>query len=470
MEQRPIPATGERLPVIGCGTYRGFDVTEGSAADRQLSGVLEALFAAGGAVVDSSPMYGHAEQATGRLLAQMGGRDRAFLATKVWTRGRATGIAQMEQSLRLLRTDHVDLMQIHNLVDWQTHLDTLAGWKAERRIRYVGVTHYHSGAHAELAQVITRDGIDFVQLNYSLDDRAAEERLLPLAMARGVAVIVNVPFGGGRLVRAAGARAAARLRGPDRDHELAATAPEVRARPSGGHLRHPRHRQSRAHGWQCSRRPGRSPGRPGAYSRLVAGALTCCAHDHGDEILLDSFADRHLADRATLPHDDGAVGHANDLIHVVADDDDRQAPLGQAFDHVRISSDSRTPSAAVGSSRMITRRANATALATATAWRCPPDIRPISCEGETWLTLSALACSRHCLCSSLADRKPSGPSQRGQVRSRPIKKLSDTVRLSNTARSWNTVSMPDARASAGERSRSGCPSRLISPNPGPRSR
>ena len=127
MEQRPIPATGERLPVIGCGTYRGFDVTEGSAADRQLSGVLEALFDAGGAVVDSSPMYGHAEQATGRLLAQMGGRDRAFLATKVWTRGRAAGIAQMEQSLRLLRTDHVDLMQIHNLVDWQIHLDTLAG-------------------------------------------------------------------------------------------------------------------------------------------------------------------------------------------------------------------------------------------------------------------------------------------------------------------------------------------------------
>ena len=201
MEQRPIPATGERLPVIGCGTYRGFDVTEGSAADRQLSGVLEALFDAGGAVVDSSPMYGHAEQATGRLLAQMGGRDRAFLATKVWTRGRAAGIAQMEQSLRLLRTDHVDLMQIHNLVDWQTHLDTLAGWKAERRIRYVGVTHYHSGAHAELAQVIAHAGVDFVQLNYSLDDRAAEERLLPLAMARGVAVIVNVPFGGGRLVR-----------------------------------------------------------------------------------------------------------------------------------------------------------------------------------------------------------------------------------------------------------------------------
>ena len=106
---------------------------EGSAADRQLPGVLEALFAAGGAVVGSSPMYGHAEQATGRLLAQMGGRDRAFLATKVWTRGRAAGIAQMEQSLRLLRTDHVDLMQIHNLVDWQTHLDT------GRVVRLVGI-------------------------------------------------------------------------------------------------------------------------------------------------------------------------------------------------------------------------------------------------------------------------------------------------------------------------------------------
>ena len=151
MEKRPIPRTGELLPIVGCGTYRGFDVTAGSTADRHLSGVLQALFDAGGTVLDSSPMYGHAEATTGRLLAQAGTRDRAFLATKVWTHGRAAGIAQMEQSLRLLRTEQVDLMQVHNLVDWQTHLDTLAGWQAERRVRHVGVTHYHSGAHAELA-------------------------------------------------------------------------------------------------------------------------------------------------------------------------------------------------------------------------------------------------------------------------------------------------------------------------------
>jgi aryl-alcohol dehydrogenase-like predicted oxidoreductase len=201
LEKRPIPATGELLPVVGCGTYRGFDVAGDSAADQRLSGVLAALLDAGGSVIDSSPMYGRAEQVTGRLLAQTGARDRTFIATKVWTQGRAAGVAQMEESLRLLRTDRIDLMQIHNLVDWQTHLDTLAGWKAEGRVRYVGVTHYHSGAHADLARAIEREGIDFVQLNYSLEDRLAEGRLLPLARDRGVAVIVNVPFGGGRLVK-----------------------------------------------------------------------------------------------------------------------------------------------------------------------------------------------------------------------------------------------------------------------------
>lgn len=199
--QRPIPATGELLPVLGCGTYRGFDVDDGGKQESRLGEVLGVLLDAKGAMIDSSPMYGRAEGVTGALLQRLGRRNDAFLATKVWTTGRASGIAQMERSLKLLRTDHVDLMQVHNLVDMHTHLDTLAGWKAEGRTRYVGVTHYHSGAYPELEQALRREQLDFVQFNYSLDDRAAEERLLPLAVEKGVAVIVNVPFGGGGLIQ-----------------------------------------------------------------------------------------------------------------------------------------------------------------------------------------------------------------------------------------------------------------------------
>jgi aryl-alcohol dehydrogenase-like predicted oxidoreductase len=201
MQQRHIPSSGEMMPVIGCGTYRGFDVALDPGSQRELGEVLNVLIDGGGTMVDSSPMYGRAEDVTGRLLQSLGRRDEAFIATKVWTSGKARGIAQMEQSLRLLRTDHVDLMQVHNLVDTAAHLDTLRGWKASGRTRYVGVTHYHSGAFGELEAVMRSERIDFVQLNYSLEDRAAEKRLLPLAIERGIAIIVNVPFGGGSLLR-----------------------------------------------------------------------------------------------------------------------------------------------------------------------------------------------------------------------------------------------------------------------------
>jgi diketogulonate reductase-like aldo/keto reductase len=129
MNTRAIPATGEPLPVIGCGTYLGFDRAPGSAAYAALPGVVEALLDAGGRVLDSSPMYGRAEATVGELLAANGRRGEAFLATKVWTRGRAAGERQMETSLRLLRTDRIDLMQIHNLLDWRTHLATLRRWE-----------------------------------------------------------------------------------------------------------------------------------------------------------------------------------------------------------------------------------------------------------------------------------------------------------------------------------------------------
>jgi aryl-alcohol dehydrogenase-like predicted oxidoreductase len=201
MTTRPIPSTREALPVIGCGTWIGFDVSPGSAEHQRLPGVLDALFAAGGTLIDSSPMYGRAESVVGALLAASGQRDKAFLATKVWTSGREAGIAQMEQSFQRLRTDRIDLLQVHNLVDWRTHLATLRDWKAQGRVRYLGITHYTASAYAEVEAVLRAEPLDFLQINYSIDARQAEERLLPLAAERGVAVIVNMPFGGGGLLR-----------------------------------------------------------------------------------------------------------------------------------------------------------------------------------------------------------------------------------------------------------------------------
>jgi len=201
METRPIPSSGERLPVVGLGTWRGFDVGADAAARAPLRGVVDALLAAGGSVIDSSPMYGAAEAVVGDLLADMNARERAFIATKVWTTGRAAGVTQMQASLRKLRSERVELMQIHNLQDWRTHLATLRAWKAEGRIRYLGITHYTPGAHDDLAAVMRSEPLDFVQLNYALDDRAAERRVLPLAAERGIAVVVNMPFGGGGLLR-----------------------------------------------------------------------------------------------------------------------------------------------------------------------------------------------------------------------------------------------------------------------------
>lgn len=201
MQTRKIPSTGEQLPVVGCGTWRVFDVGAAPAERAPLADVLKVLFEAGGSVIDSSPMYGKAEGVVGDLLAQAGTRDKAFLATKVWTSGREAGIAQMNDSFRLFRTDKIDLLQIHNLLDWQTHLPTLRAWKKEGRIRYLGVTHYTSSAHDQLAAVLKQGGFDFVQVDYSLDDRSAERRLLPAAADNGVAVLINLPFGGGGLLR-----------------------------------------------------------------------------------------------------------------------------------------------------------------------------------------------------------------------------------------------------------------------------
>lgn len=204
---RPIPKSGEALPAVGLGTWQTFDIGRDAGERSRRREVLELLFQGGGSVIDSSPMYGRSEGVVGDLLAAMGARDRAFLATKVWTRGRADGIAQMEQSLSRFRTDRLDLMQIHNLVDWRTHLKTLRAWKEEGRIRYLGITHYTTGALEDLAAIIEREPIDFVQFAYSLDVRQAERRLLPLAAERGVATLINRPYEKGALFRAVRGRA-----------------------------------------------------------------------------------------------------------------------------------------------------------------------------------------------------------------------------------------------------------------------
>jgi len=200
MSTRPIPSSGERLPVVGCGTYVGFDTEPGSAEYRELPAVLQALFDAGGSVIDSSPMYGRAEQSVGELLAASQSRGRAFVATKVWTSSRERGIAQMTQSMNLLKARPIDLMQVHNLLDWQAHLTTLRDWKQRGSIRYLGISHYTPSAYPQLEAVMREHALDFVQLNYSVDEREAEARLLPLAADRGIAILVNRPFGGGGLL------------------------------------------------------------------------------------------------------------------------------------------------------------------------------------------------------------------------------------------------------------------------------
>lgn len=198
---RPIPKTGEPLPAVGLGTWLTFDIGSDPEDWGERERVLHTLLEGGGSVIDSSPMYGPAESVVGDLLGKMDARDRAFLATKVWTRGRASGIAQITESLQRFKTPQIDLMQIHNLLDWPTHLATLRDWKEKGTFRYIGITHHMTHALDELSAIIETEPVDFVQMAYSIDVRAAERRLLPLAQDRQVAVLVNRPFGGGGLLR-----------------------------------------------------------------------------------------------------------------------------------------------------------------------------------------------------------------------------------------------------------------------------
>ena len=199
MLTRKIPSSGEALPVIGLGTWQTFDVGNSAAERAPLEEVLAAFVAGGGKVLDSSPMYGKSETVAGEIAQKLGLRAKLFVATKVWTSGKAAGIAQMEDSMQKLRAQPIDLLQVHNLVDVGTHLDTLRQWKKEGRVRYLGITHYTASGHDAVAKVIASQPIDFVQINYSVGEREAERRLLPLAQERGVAVIANRPFAGGEL-------------------------------------------------------------------------------------------------------------------------------------------------------------------------------------------------------------------------------------------------------------------------------
>lgn len=198
--RRKIPSSGEMLPVIGVGTWQTFDVNS-EEEKKPLTEVLRTLTANGGKVIDSSPMYGQSEQVVGELSHKAGLNDKLFIATKVWTSGKENGIRQMRESLRLFRRDSVELMQIHNLTDWQTHLSTLRDWKEKGVIKYVGITHYTESAYSQIEKILLQHPLDFLQINYSLASRKAAERILPLAAEKNVAVLINRPFEEGTLFR-----------------------------------------------------------------------------------------------------------------------------------------------------------------------------------------------------------------------------------------------------------------------------
>ena len=199
--ERSIPKTGEKIAAVGLGTWQVFDVAGNAAETAQAREALKTFVGLGGRVVDSSPMYGSSESVAGQLAAELGVKSKLFFATKVWASGREAGVRQMEDSMRKLRVERIDLMQVHNLVDAQTHLATLRDWKKAGRVRYLGVTHYHAGAHADLEKIIRPGDVDFVQVNYSLAEPEADRRLLAAAAESRTAVIVNRPFAEGAMFR-----------------------------------------------------------------------------------------------------------------------------------------------------------------------------------------------------------------------------------------------------------------------------
>lgn len=201
MLNRAIPSSGELLPVVGLGTWQSFDVSSNTTAMDPLKNVLKEMARLGGKVIDSSPMYGRSESMVGSLTQSLALQDHFFYATKVWTSGRDAGIAQMNTSAQKMKRKSLDLMQVHNLVDWQVHVKTLKSWKEEGKIRYWGLTHYVDSAHAQLEKIIRQENPDFVQFNYSIQSRNGEKSVLPTAQQYGTAVLINQPYESGQLFR-----------------------------------------------------------------------------------------------------------------------------------------------------------------------------------------------------------------------------------------------------------------------------
>ncbi len=201
MLTRKIPSSGEALPIIGLGTYSVFDVESTASQIAAKSDILRLLTSHGASVVDTSPMYRRSEKVLGDVLRSGTEREPLFLATKVWTDGREAGIEQMARSAQLMNTKTIDLMQVHNLRDTAVHMQTIREWQQDGRIRYSGITHYTAASHPALEQAMRQFKPDFIQINYSLGEREAEERILPLAEDHGIAVLINRPFQAGQLFR-----------------------------------------------------------------------------------------------------------------------------------------------------------------------------------------------------------------------------------------------------------------------------
>jgi aryl-alcohol dehydrogenase-like predicted oxidoreductase len=201
MGTRPIPSTGERLPMVGVGTARVFDYEMTPEVKARLGGVLKTMVEAGGSMIDSANGYGRAEAVAGRLVADLGLRPKVFIATKVGANDREDGIAQMQRSLKLFHTDKIELMYVHNLRDWRTQLKTMRAWKERGIFKYIGVTHYSTGRADVFAEIMRNEKIDFIQFPYSIERREAEKRIMPMAQERKVAVVTHRNFGLGRLFR-----------------------------------------------------------------------------------------------------------------------------------------------------------------------------------------------------------------------------------------------------------------------------
>jgi diketogulonate reductase-like aldo/keto reductase len=202
MITRKIPVSAEELPVIGLGTWQVFDVESEPGEIELRKQIVNLLLERGGSLIDTSPMYNRSEKVIGDVLASSGNREQVFLATKVWTDGKAAGESQMQRSAELMRTDVIDLMQVHNRRDLDTHFGTIREWQQDKRIRYNGVTDYRESVHDEIEDVMKRYKPEFIQINYSLGERGADDRVLPMARELGIAVLVNRPYMGGQLFRA----------------------------------------------------------------------------------------------------------------------------------------------------------------------------------------------------------------------------------------------------------------------------